>query len=285
MNIPKCQIIATSKHITKRQIDLSSKRIKQIGFQVEWNNDILAKEGYFAGSITKRTTEIHESFKNPNIKAVFCVTGGYGSIGLLDHLDYNLISKNPKPLIGMSDNTSLLLAINKKTGMRVIHGPSYGNKYSYDDYLTKEILISAIHNKPYKISFDKNNIIRTSTKKIEGELIGGCISLVSTLIGTEYAPITKDKIIFLEDVRETPQSLYNKLMHLKIAGLYKNSKALILGKMESCKDYHDILKTYAISLGIPVLWELDIGHTKRMISLPIGGTASIDFQKGSLKIE
>jgi muramoyltetrapeptide carboxypeptidase len=285
MKRTKAMLIATSKAISPTALELSAKRIRRIGFHAEWDNSILDTDGYFAGSIERRAREIQEAFSNPDISAVFCITGGYGSIELLDLLDYNIIKNNPKPFVGMSDNTSLLLAINKETGLKLIHGPSYGNRYSYNDKVSMNTLISALGNIPYSLKLSKEQVLRGSDQVVGGELIGGCISLISTLIGTRYSPVTANKILFLEDVRETPQALYNKLMHIRAAGLYNDVRAVIFGKMTSCGAYHNILRNHALSLNVPVIWELEIGHTKRMISLPIGGTAKMDFQNKLIHIE
>ena len=228
--------------------------LEKSGFRVMIPSNAGMARGYLAGNDVERASEFMRAWENREAKALWCYRGGYGSTRLLDLLDYNVIRKNPKLFIGMSDITALHAAIQKKTGLSTLLGPGlfslYSNAEKNVDY-AKESIWSFISEDglfpyyAYPDCFEENyGLIEVIKKgKAEGLSVGGNLSLICSLIGTQYSLDTKGKILFLEDVNEEPYRIDRMLQHLHHAGLLKEPAGVVLCTWRGCvsKDPHKSL--------------------------------------------
>jgi muramoyltetrapeptide carboxypeptidase len=242
-------------------------------------------------------------FRDKDVDAVFAIRGGYGSMHILDRIDYDLIHRNPKIFLGYSDITAMHLAINKHAKMVTFHGPitlsrftDYTQKY-FRKALFETQPIGAVTNPPESNELRPNHHLRTIRPGIAtGQLIGGNLTLISNTMGTPYEIETRGKILFLEDVDEEPYSIDRMLTHLRLAGKFDDVAGVIFGECQDCKpkDYKpsssipyglgEVLDNILGNLKVPVLSGLTIGHTDDQLTLPLGVAATLDATKGTLTI-
>ena len=174
--------------------------------------------GYLAGSTEDRLEDLHTMFKDKDVKAIFCVRGGYGSTRMLDNIDYNLIIRNPKIFVGYSDISALQLSFFHKTGLVTFAGPMVSIDFSGEvSKYTEEFFWRIItSNKSYgKIELpdgEKISVLKKGT--VKGRILGGNLALISSLVGTDFLPEMKDRILFIEEVGELPYRIDRMLNQL-----------------------------------------------------------------------
>ncbi|MBP9069985.1 MAG: LD-carboxypeptidase [Bacteroidia bacterium] len=275
------------------QIETFSNILKGFGFNIILGKTLKEKHGYFAGTDVLRANELNDLFANKKIKGIFCMKGGWGCARLLDKLDYKIIKENPKVLIGFSDITTLLIAITTKTGLITYHGP-VGNS-GWNDF-TKNSFINVVQNtKPYTFEANPANedaILTINSGKANGELVGGNLTVLTSIIGSGYLPDWKGKILFLEEAKEEPYSIDRMLTQLKLSGVLDSVNGIIFGKCAKClaeeplKSFtlNEVLLQHFKPLKIPVFFGAMIGHIENKLTVPIGIKASIDADKGTISL-
>ena len=279
--------------------------LRYFNLKGKWGRNVKKKSGYVGGSVQERVDDLHEAFRDPAVKAVFPLRGGYGSAQLLNRIDYNLIRANPKIFVGYSDITAMHLAIHQRTGLVTFHGPvalSHFGDYTEKHFrkaLFQTSAIGSVTNPPDSNALRPEHTLRAVRPgKARGPLIGGNLTLISTTMGTAYEMDTRGKIVFIEDVGEEPYRIDRMLTQLRLAGKFDSAAGLIFGECADCRpnDYKPSFSTSGFTLGevvdnllgdlrIPVLAGLTIGHTNDQLTLPLGVMASLDADKGELTIE
>lgn len=277
----------------ENQVEVFSGILKSFGYTVVLGKTLKEKHGYFAGTDTIRAKELNDLFADKKVKGIFCMKGGWGCARLLDKLDYKIIKENPKVFIGFSDITALLLAITHKTGLITYHGP-VGNS-GWNDY-TKTAFINVTQQaKPY--TFDANpigeeTILTINSGKANGELAGGNLTVLTSIIGSGYLPDWKGKILFLEEAKEEPYSIDRMLTQLKLCGVLNDVNGIIFGKCAKClaeeplKSFtlNEVLLQHFKPLKIPVFVGAMIGHIENKLTIPLGINANIDADKGTISL-
>jgi muramoyltetrapeptide carboxypeptidase len=275
--------------------------VRSLGFIAKPSTNLFSRTQYLAGSDQQRADDLNAMFADPEVDAIFCVRGGYGSGRLLRYLDYDVIATNPKVIMGYSDITAILNAIYLKTGLITFHGPIAGgnfSEYTYEQY-TKVLVepsTSTRIGEPPEFEtrpgvVDWENRLSTIVPGVaEGHLVGGNLSLVVTLLGTPYEPNFDGAILFLEDVDEPPYSVDRMLTHLWMAGKLEQLAGVVLGKF-SDDDYdsntfsmEQVLRDRFEPLGIPTLRGAMIGHIEDKTVVPVGVQARLDVEAGSLTL-
>lgn len=255
-------------------------------------------------SIDERLDDLHTMFRDPTVKAVFCLRGGYGAMHLLDHIDYDLIRRHPKIFAGYSDITALHLALQKHSRLVTFHAPvvlSRFTDYTQDSFRRNLFTNAApgkFTNPPERNSLRPSNPLRTIRQGIAtGKLTGGNLTLITALLGTPHEIDTRDRILFLEDVDEEPYSIDRMLTQLRLAGKLDAARGIIFGKCADCEpnDYKpataspyslgETLDNILGGLRVPVLYGLTIGHTDDQLTLPLGVQATLDAGAGTLEIK
>lgn len=275
--------------------------VRSLGFEAKAAPNLFSRTHYLAGSDGERASDLNAMFADPDVDAIFCVRGGYGSGRLLRYLDYDVIAANPKVIMGYSDITAILNAIYLRTGLVGFHGPIAGgnfSEYTYDQYL--KVLVEpsettrigeapAFEPRPGVVDWD-NQLTRIVPGVAEGPLIGGNLSLVVTLLGTPFEPDFEGALLFLEDVDEPPYSVDRMLTHLWMAGKLEQLTGIVLGKFTD-DDYdsntfsmEEVLRDRLEPLGIPTLRGVMIGHSEDKTVVPIGVRARLDVDAGSLTL-
>ena len=294
-------LIAPGSYIDGRELKDSIKNLNELGFDVVYTNNILSKNGFFSGTDKQRASDVEQMFYRKDVSGIMCVRGGYGCTRILPLLNYNVIKVNPKVIIGYSDVTSLLYGIYKNTGLICFHGPvatSTFNDFTLDYF--RKTLIDPVENlvlknpvpesedKEYKPKTIKDGIVR-------GELVGGNLSTVLSLIGTPYDCDTRNKIIFLEEMEEDPYRIDRMLTQMRMAGKFKDAAGVALGVFRDCEPSEkssfdssftliEVLKNRLGDLNIPVVYGMSFGHIKNKFTIPEGIKAELDASKQTITL-
>lgn len=262
---------------------------------------------YLAGEDAARAADLNAAFADKSIDAVWCLRGGYGTPRLLPHLDYETIRRNPKPFIGFSDITGTLNAIHRLTGLVTFHGPNASgslNDYTLAEF--KKVLFQASPGgsiaapPPFEAKEGRvnkeNRLRRLAPGKARGPLVGGNISVFSTLIGTPFEPDLKGRILFLEEVGEEPYRIDRWLTQFVLTGKLSGCAGIVLGKFSDCGPrefqpgfhgtwtWQEVCADRLGKLGIPVLAGLLFGHVAENATLPLGIEAELDVEAGTLRL-
>jgi muramoyltetrapeptide carboxypeptidase len=276
---------------------------EMFGWKTKVGKQVGRREAKLGDSIPGRIADLHTMFADPEVQGIICVRGGYGTPQLLDGLDYDLIRKNPKMMLGYSDITGLHLAIHQKTGLVTFHGPTGLSPFTE---FSQNWFRRSIDNKPMGVlgnpternPFRPQHPLRTvKGGKARGRLIGGNLTLVSCLMGTPHEPDVRGKIFFLEDVGEEPYRIDRMLQQLALAGKFDQCAGVIIGECVDCgpREFQPSI-TFNYTLGevldrvfakvkVPVFHGLLIGHTADQITLPLGVMAAMDADRKELIIE
>ena len=243
------------------------------------------RSGYLAGEDEARREDLHDMFLNQDIKAIFCARGGYGTLRLLDKIEYGLIGENPKILVGYSDITALLMAIHKKTGLVTFHGPMVCELGSKDRVNWESLLHILCSDLPIQLRLTQATSLVPA--KASGPLVGGNLSLICHLLGTPYMPSFGGCILFLEEKGEPTYRLDRMLTHLRLTGKLDGLSGLIAGRFEKCGKMSTINELFAdifSVLDIPLATGLPVGHGPKNLALPVGLRAELDTELMELSV-
>lgn len=263
-------IISPAGPIKEKELEKGIDILKEQGFFIKIGSNTFASHDYLAGSDRDRVSDLHSMFMDNEIKAIICSRGGYGSLRILNRIDYKIIEKNSKIFVGYSDITALLLAINKKTGLITFHGPVIRD-FSRISSADIEWLINLLKGKVREVFVEESQIIISGKSK--GILMGGNLSVICHLIGTPFMPSLRDAILFLEDKDEPYYRIDRMFTHLKLSGHLDQISALILGSFEGCGRMdiiNQIVFDIVSDIGFPVISGFPIGHGRRNAAIPIG---------------
>lgn len=292
-------IIAPASPLPKPEIITRAKTaIEMLGFRVKLGQTCFERYGgYLAGAPDIRIEDIHHMFKDPEVDAIMCLRGGYGTMHLLPLLDYELIAENPKLFIGYSDITALHTAFRQKAGLMTLHGPMASSEIvgDFDDY-SKESLLRALtqNGRLGKVANPPGTRIECLVPgRATGKLVGGNLSLLAATIGTPYEIDTKDHILFLEDIGEEPYKIDRMLTQLDLANKLAEAAGFVIGDWTDCeaKDLPDsftvmdLFERIVAPYGKPTIYNIKAGHTKPLMTLPLGVTVSLNATEKTLIIE
>jgi len=289
-------IIAPSRPIYNYRPEIAAglKSLEKMGFKLKFGQNLNKHFYYAAGTPAEKANDFNKMFRDPKVKAIFCATGGSSANQILDEIDWTAVKNNPKYFWGYSDISVLLLAIYKKTGLVTYHGPDV---YS----------LATLNSKPRQLTFD---LLTQETKKstfdypsvfevirpgqAQGKLLGGNITLINSLLGTEYCPDYKGAILFWEEVGESPAMLDFKLQQLKLAGVLSKISGMVIGHLSGCRDkkyprdnrsINDIILVITKKYKFPIIKVNYFGHdTNNFYPFPIGGQAQIDTDNKVFKL-
>ena len=289
------QIVASASNLKAEYLARGVAELTALGFRVKYDPAILEKDRYTAGTDERRRRELMDAFTDPEVKAVWAARGGYGVMRLLTLLDEDLLRAHPKIFIGYSDLTALHLYLYNRFGWVTFHGPMAakdlaGGAAHYD----KTTLLNAL-TKPEPMG----EIVAVGTEvlhrgaAVSGRLLGGCMSLLASMMGTPDELDTSDAILFLEDTGTRPFQLDRMLQQLKLAGKFDSVRALVFGEMSHCVQHveqgytlQEVLRDLTAELGIPVLFGLRSGHSEvGNLTLPLGVMATLESERGVLRID
>jgi muramoyltetrapeptide carboxypeptidase len=239
-------------------------------------------------------------FADDTIAGIACYTGGWGSARVLPYLDYALIARKPKVLIGFSDITALLNTIHQRTGLVTFHGPvasSTFETYSLENFRRVVMspepagVLAMPPKRPNDLVDRMNRVIKLSPGKATGRLAGGNLTILASLMGTPYEIDSEGAILFLEDIREELYRVDRMLTQLALGGKFERMAGMAFGRCTQCNvsgpafSLEEILRDRFGSLGKPAISGLSFGHIEQKLTLPVGITATLDAGAGTLSLD
>lgn len=292
-------VVAPASGLKPAQFDQAVQKLESLGFKVKVGKFARGNWGLFSGTDAERVQDLHWAFSDPEIRGIWCVRGGNGAPRILPEVDFELIRKNPKILVGYSDITALHTAIHQHCGMVMFHGPVGSSGFS--DY-TKNHVLDVLTNPtaPYKIEVSEahranpSELFKTvvvTPGKARGRLIGGNLSILVALAGTPWAlERLKGKILFIEEIEEEPLRVDRMLTQLRQSVDLRSLAGVALGVFEKCVPKEtkpsppviEVIKDRLGDLGIPVIYGLSFGHIRDQFTLPIGIEAELDTASATM---
>ena len=272
-------IIALSGDCDKEKVLSAKKFFESLGYDIKLSENIFAQNRYLAGSDEDKVNELHKFFEDRDIKLILCARGGYGSIRLINNINYNIIKNNPKPFCGFSDVTALLAMIYKKTGLLTYHSPMACSDFAEEvDEYTKESFFKALSQEI--LTFETEKIYKSGDSK--GILWGGNLATLVSLCGQNFIPC-EDFIFFTEDINE-PVYKIDKMFQqlLNISEFKRYCKGVIFGDFIGVDNeswLKEYLNEFSSKIAAPIIGIDTITHSKRKITLPIGQNAEIQQNK------
>jgi muramoyltetrapeptide carboxypeptidase len=292
-------ISPASNKFESEPYEIAVETFKAMGLKVKLGKHVNSHYGHLAGTDEERAEDLNNMFEDPEVDAIIALRGGSGAARILDKIDYENIAKNPKIFIGYSDITALHMAIYSKTGLVTFHGPmgvSAWNKFSYDIF--REILFdkgSYLFENPTDTGDNlvqvKNRIRTITSGKAEGVLLGGNLSVLTGIMGSDYLPNWKNKILYLEEVGEKIYAIDRMMSQLKLAGVLDKISGFVFGKCSDCDPggsgygsltLEEVMDHYIKPLGIPAYSGAMFGHVDDNSTIPNGINAAIDGDKGTI---
>lgn len=278
------------------RIESGARYLEKLGYRVEVAKNVGKYHGYLAGTDEERLDDLHYMFKKKEVKAIFCLRGGYGTPRLLEKINYNVIKDNPKIFVGYSDITALQMAFLQKTGLVTFGGPMVAvDFYNEVSPFTEEHFWSMLtsNKKIGKIHQPNDEKVFQLTKGMaEGRLVGGNLALVASLVGTPYLPPMKDKILILEEVGEQPYRIDRMLNQLRLSKIFNQVNGIILGTFSDCNEADpstrtltlgEVISDYFEELKIPIVYKFKHGHIKHTITVPFGTKVKVNASRNNVE--
>ena len=279
-------LIAPASAASAEKFEKAIANIKALGLQIKVGQYARLKTGFLAGTDDQRLSDLHGMYMDKNVQAIWAVRGGYGTTRILSKINYSLIQRNPKILIGYSDITGLTNAIYAKTGVVGFHGPVGSSGFTdYNLTYLRKVLFEGPDKMELKIG-DANNHEKDPAFRprvitsgiMTGKLIGGNLTLLSAMAGTCQLPDFKNKIVFIEDIGEKPYRIDRMLTQLLNATNLAKASGILLGVFYDCETKNTdssftleaVLNERLGGLGVPVFYGFPIGHIDDMVTIPVG---------------
>ncbi|MDG4658386.1 LD-carboxypeptidase [Ectobacillus antri] len=285
-------IVAPAGPVNKERVMRMKLRLEEMGVHVKLGNNMFRQNGFLAGEDALRLADLQDAITNPNIKAIFCSRGGYGSARLLPYLDLEPLKRQPKIFWGYSDITFLHIICNQFAELVTFHGPMMEEcgaedvaheTFSSLGQLFSPTAISLTASRP-----DYPPFFHT----VRAPIVGGNLTVLLSTLGTPYEIDTRGKILLLEDIGEAPYRIDRMLNQLRLAGKFNECAGILLTDFHDCEaggntslSIEEIVYTHIVPYGIPILNGFSIGHCTPNIGIPLGSYATMDGQSGTLTIE
>lgn len=281
-------IVSTARKISEVEIEPAIDKLQQWGLNVKLGENIFETFNQFAGTDQQRASDFQSMIDDENVKAIICARGGYGSVKIIDLLDFTKFKQKPKWIVGYSDVTVLHSHINAQFAIPTIHATMPINfPAGGDENSSLTTLHDCLFDGRVEHSFRGDS--HRCEKAFEGEIVGGNLSILYSLMGSKSDISTKDKILFIEDLDEYLYHIDRMMMNLKRTGKLGEAKALVVGGMTEMRDNtvpygknaREIITEICQELGLPVLFNFPAGHISDNRAIILGEHASLEIVAGT----
>ncbi len=280
-------LVALSSLVKPEMLGDATSFLDDLGLKYIIGDTIQAKHDYLAGSDEERLADFHGMVRNPEVKAIFCVKGGYGSARIAEKIDYGLLEENPKIFWGFSDLTYLHCAINEFANLVTFHGPLLMSVGRIDD-VSKKMFLQLFSPMELQYTEDISPLTTIAPGVARGQIIGGNLRRLVSTLGTKFEVRTEGKILLIEKLAETIPHIDSMLQQLKQARKLEQLAGVMIGSFTQTEAdeaaLHTLMKEYFADLGVPVVAGFKIGHEATNIAIPLGVDAILDAQEKVLKI-
>jgi muramoyltetrapeptide carboxypeptidase len=284
----------------KIELDYAGDVLRALGLEPRFGANVAKRFGYLAGEDGARAADINAAFADPAVAAVFALRGGWGSGRLLPLLDYAAIARTPKLTLGYSDITALLLALNARSGLVGVHGPNLLSDWNpFVVEVLRELLFEGkrVEYRPHRPETDSlatlEGRIQTLVPGVaEGELVGGNLTVFSSLVGTPYLPDMRGKLLFLEDVHEAVYRIDRAMTQLRLAGILDQVSGVVFGEFKDIPPENgygeftlgEVLEQHCRAAGKPAFLGAAFGHVPENSAIPVGVRARMDAVAGVVSL-
>ncbi|XVV08467.1 S66 peptidase family protein [Actinoplanes sp. CA-131856] len=286
-------LVSPSGAIDPARTEAAVSTLEKWGLRVRVGANAHGRHGNLAGTDEQRLADLNAALRDPSVRAVLCLRGGYGMQRIVDGVDFGAVRADPKLIAGFSDITALHAALWHETALATIHGPTAGQLDRGPDTLSAQSLRHALMTTtPVEVEADsaEDTFPVRVPGTAEGPLLGGNLAMLTSTIGTPHALDTTGAILLLEDVNEEPYRVDRMLVHLRRAGWLANVAGIAIGQFTDCTDPDpsppviDYLSAELARLGVPVLGGLPIGHGPEQIAVGLGAHAHLNATAGRLTV-
>lgn len=286
-------IIAPSSPPNIERLTKSLDFLEQLGLRYVLGNTVQLHDHYLAGTDKERAEDLQEMIEDPNIKAIFCASAGFGAARIADQIDYLLLEENPKIFWGFSDITFLHTAIGMYSDIVTFHGPTLSS-IGHDDVTERTKHMFGQLFQPAEIHYDESisplSVICGGVAR--GEITGGNLTLIANSLGTKFEINTSGKILLIEDIGLEPAQIDGLLNQLRQARKFEQVKGIVIGDFKELnpREYEDsssleeLFESYFKDLNIPVVSGFKIGHCEPNVGIPLGVDVLLDAENKDLAI-
>jgi muramoyltetrapeptide carboxypeptidase len=285
-------------------VQIAREALEAMGLRVKLGEHLTGRYGYLAATDRERARELNRAFADPEVDAVFAMRGGWGTARILPLLDYDLIRRNPRILLGYSDITALLTAVYARSGVVCFHGPmgvSSWKKYPLEHF--RRLLFDAealTLSNPRELTDElvqrENRVQTINPGTARGRLVGGNLATLTAILGSPYLPRWEECILFLEEVEEGIYRVDRMLTQLRLAGVLGRIRGFVFGKCTDCGTesspgggygsltLEQVFRDHLGELGIPAWSGAMIGHIADQWTVPVGTQVEIDAGAGTIRM-
>lgn len=285
-------LVAPAGPLADGAVDRALSRVADLGWEPVPGKYVRGRRGFLAGTDAERLHDLNAALTAPDIDGIWCLRGGYGTMRILDRIEWSALSRRPRPLIGFSDNTALHLAANR-AGIVSFHGPHPAAETLTE--FSAEVLKRMVSDPSAAgpLPFPAGGSARTVVPGVaEGRLLGGNLSILAALCGTPYSPDAAGAIVFIEEVGEPGYRVDRLLSQLRMAGALTGVAGIAVGAFTENPDdgtpglpsVTEILIDRLDGLGVPIASGFPFGHVDDNWTLPVGARARLDATAGTLEI-
>jgi muramoyltetrapeptide carboxypeptidase len=287
-------LVATSSAAEPEVLQRAIQATQDLGFKTKVGPSCHQKYGFLSGPDKVRADDVNAMFADPEVDGIFCIRGGTGANRLPRMLDRELIKANPKVFLGYSDVTILHQLIMAEAGFCTFHGPMPTTEFikgTFEGYVKDSLLSAICSDKPLGEILPTDGAPQVqglTSGKAEGEIVGGCLSLICAMLGTPWEIDTKDRILVFEEIYEEPYKIDRMLATLNLAGKLDDAVGVVVGQIEDAEPkepeksltLQEVLELNLGSLDKPVLINGFFGHGLKKATLPLGARALVDADSG-----
>lgn len=279
-------VAATARKVSALEIEAAASAMKASGFRVVLGSNIYKEDRQFSGTDAERAEGLNELIRNPKVRAIWMARGGYGSVRVLDQVDWRALKHDPKWVCGFSDVTALHSHIHAQLNMCTLHSEMMLG-YEENTEQAHQTMVNLIGGHAPAYSFDAHPLNRNGNAT--GPIVGGNLSVLYSLLGSDAQLNTDGKILFIEDLDEYLYHMDRMMMALKRAGMLSNLKALVVGAMSDMNDNaipfgktaEEIVADVVAQYNYPVGFGFPAGHIKDNRAIALGAEATLDIGKNA----
>ncbi len=282
-------LIAPASPLSDAEIAKGVENIRSLGVEPVLGRFVASHDGYLAGSDAQRAADFNRMAADPEIRAIVALRGGYGTMRILESLDFRAIARDPKIVMGFSDLTAILNAVVRRAGVVAFHGPLAARESVFDDSTRAYVERVCMSTEPIGI-LRAPEATTLHRGRARGRLSGGNLSLVSSLVGTPWAPAFERALLVLEEVDEEPYRIDRMLTQLRLSGALQAATGVLFGACTNCRPKGDSMSAQRVledrlgDLHRPVLAGVPVGHIPEQWVLPLGLEAVLDADSRTLEI-
>lgn len=283
-------LVALSSALKPSQLDVKLRLLEKLGLQYKIGKTVYMPEGMLAGTEEDRLFDLQHFVKDPEVKAIFCVRGGYGLARMIDKIDYKLLEENPKIIVGFSDVSVLHTTVNEFSNLVTFHGPMLSDREDELDELSEKMYQQLFMPIEITYSEDISPLQTIVGGDVRGQLTGGNLNRIVGTLGTKFEIDVAGKILIIEDVNESLERIDHMLNHLRLARKLEQAAGFVIGdfsELPKGQTYEQVVATiesYIGHLGKPAVAGFKIGHCKPNIMVPLGVDALLQADEKLLRI-